>query len=115
MEEIILRPVLIEAALVAYQALWHGQVAVILGRPMEDRDVQPLKVEQHRLLCLLAGVAETDTDPLAHFCEYRSGHIDEWVIEDGLAVCLNCRAGRGTLCGRLARHHSGAGGHAHHP
>ncbi len=99
MTEIELRPVTLEAALLAYQALWHGQVAAILGRPMENADVQPLKLEQHRLLCLLAGVAETDSDPLAHFCEYQAGHVDEWVIDGNVVICPNCQPGMGRFAG----------------
>ncbi len=99
MPDIELRPVTLEAALLAYQALWHGQVAVILERPMQDSDVQPLKHEQHRLLCLLAGVAETDSDPAAHFCEAARWHVDDWLIEDGQVVCADCTPGAGRIAG----------------
>lgn len=97
--EIDLRPVTIEAALAAYQALWHGQVVHILGRPMEDSDVQPLKQEQHRLLCLLAGVETTDTDPAAHFCLDPRWHVDDWLIDEGQAVCPDCSPGMGRIAG----------------
>src|SRR5579862_4933222 len=93
------RPATIEAALIAYQTLWHGQVAAILGRPMENADVAPLKDEQHRLLCLLAGVAETDTNPLGYFCEYQAGHLDEWTIIAGQVYCPNCIPGAGRFAG----------------
>lgn len=92
-------PVLLAAALHAYRALWHGQVAIILGRPMEDADVQPLKAEQHRLACLLAGVPENDADPLPHFCFAAAWHVDDWLIDGKEVVCPACSPGAGRIAG----------------
>ena len=99
MEETITRPATLLAALDAYQQLWHGQVNRILGRPLENADVAPLKAEQQRLLCLLAGVPETDTDPAAHFCEAPRWHVDDWIVEDDQVICPNCVPGAGRFAG----------------
>jgi hypothetical protein len=98
-EHILTRPATLAAALEAYQALWHGQVAMILGRPMEDADVAPLKAEQHRLLCLLAGVPESDTNPAAHFCAAPPWHVDDWRLKDNEVLCPNCVPGAGRFAG----------------
>jgi hypothetical protein len=76
------QPRTLEAALLAYQHLFAGNLREALPALHLTTDgLALLRAEKHRLLCRLANVQEGDPDPLARICRGGMSHVRHWRVE----------------------------------
>lgn len=83
-------PQTLESALSAYQLLFGGNIKSLLERTITSADIDALRREKHRLLCVLAGVPESEPDPIRFVCAQEGWHRADWRIEAGTARCPHC-------------------------